>query len=143
MTKLVVLNLGKGNLKQGFATVTEADVRAQPAKERGGASLSDRALAQVVEKLEQFQPRVIGLDIYRENHVGEKYNKLSIFMQKSDRFFAICEVSEENKSSGVSPPPEVPKQNLGFSDVIPHPDGIIRRQILAMAPAFPCNFVNF
>ncbi|MDF5712209.1 MAG: CHASE2 domain-containing protein [Nostoc sp. S4] len=120
-------------------TVTEADVRSQPAKERGGASLSDRALAQAVEKLEQFQPRVIGLDIYRENHVGAEYQNLSRLMQKSDRFFAICEVSEENKNSGVSPPPEVPKQNLGFSDVIPDSDGIIRRQILAMAPAFPCN----
>ncbi|WP_298916300.1 CHASE2 domain-containing protein [uncultured Nostoc sp.] len=120
-------------------TVTEADVRSQPAKERGGASLSDRTLAQVVEKLEQFQPRVIGLDIYRENRVGAEYKKLSRLMQKSDRFFAICEVSEENKNSGVSPPPEVPKQNLGFSDVIRDPDGIIRRQILAMTPAFPCN----
>ncbi|MBD2511673.1 CHASE2 domain-containing protein [Nostoc muscorum FACHB-395] len=120
-------------------TVTEADVRSQPAKERGGASLSDRALAQVVEKLEQFQPQVIGLDIYRENHVEPEYKKLSRLMQKSDHFFAICEVSEENKNSGVSPPPEVPKQNLGFSDVIPDPDGIIRRQILAMAPASPCN----
>lgn len=120
-------------------TVTEADVQSQPAKERGGASLSDRTLAQVVEKLEQFQPRVIGLDIYRENRVGAEYKKLSRLMQKSDRFFAICEVSEENKNSGVSPPPEVPKQNLGFSDVIRDPDGIIRRQILAMTPASPCN----
>ncbi|MEH2184293.1 CHASE2 domain-containing protein [Nostoc sp.] len=120
-------------------TITEADVRSQSAKERGGASLSDRALAQVIKKLEQFQPRVIGLDIYRENPVGAKYHKLSILMQKSDRFITICKVSEENKNSGVSPPPEVPKQNLGFSDVIPDPDGIIRRQILAMAPASPCN----
>ncbi|MDZ8224087.1 CHASE2 domain-containing protein [Nostoc sp. ChiVER01] len=122
-----------------IVTVTEADVRSQPANQRGGASLSDRALAQVVEKLEQFQPRVIGLDIYRENSVGAEYPKLSQLMQKSDRFFAICKVSEENKNSGVSPPPEVPKQNLGFSDVIPDPDGIVRRQILAMAPASPCN----
>ncbi|MGV0102299.1 hypothetical protein NSTCB13_00817 [Nostoc sp. DSM 114160] len=113
-------------------------MRSQPANQRGGASLSDRALAQIVEKLEQFQPQVIGLDIYRENHVEPEYKKLSKFMQKSDRFFVICKVSEENKNSGVSPPPEVPKQNLGFSDVIPDPDGIVRRQILAMAPASPC-----
>ncbi|YAG10069.1 hypothetical protein NSTC731_06457 [Nostoc sp. DSM 114167] len=75
-------------------------MRSQPANQRGGASLSDRALAQIVEKLEQFQPQVIGLDIYRENHVEPEYKKLSKFMQKSDRFFAICKVSEENKNSG-------------------------------------------
>lgn len=122
-----------------IVTVTEADVRSQSPKERGGASLSDRALAEAVEKLEQFQPRVIGLDIYRENHARAEYQKLSRFMQNSDRFIAICKVSEENKNSGVSPPPEVPEENLGFSDVIPDPDGIIRRQILAMTPASPCN----
>lgn len=48
-------------------TITEADVQSQPANERRAASLSDRSLAQVVAKLEQFKPRVIGLDIYREN----------------------------------------------------------------------------
>lgn len=66
-------------------TVTEADVRSQPAKERHGASLSDRALSRVIEKLEQFQPRVIGLNIYRENSVGAEYKNLSRFMKTSDR----------------------------------------------------------
>ncbi|SKB13867.1 hypothetical protein PL11201_530197 [Planktothrix sp. PCC 11201] len=39
--------------------VTEADVRSQPSQERGGASLSDRALEQLITQLEQFKPRVI------------------------------------------------------------------------------------
>ncbi|MCA1995103.1 MAG: CHASE2 domain-containing protein, partial [Coleofasciculus sp. S288] len=120
-------------------TVTEADVQAQPARERGGASLSDRTLAQLLEKLDHFQPRVIGLDIYRENPVGVEYADLAARMQTSDRFMAICKVGEENKNPGISPPPEIPAERLGFSDVVRDPDGILRRQLLAMAPASPCS----
>lgn len=122
-----------------IVTITEADVRSQPALEREGASLSDRALAQLIGKLEQFQPRVIGLDIYREVPVKAEYPNLANWMKKSDRFIAICKVSEDDKHSGVASPPEVPKQRLGFSDVVLDPDGILRRHLLAMAPAIPCH----
>jgi CHASE2 domain-containing sensor protein len=122
-----------------IVTVTEADVRAQPAKERAGASLSDRTLAEVVKKIEQFNPRVIGLDIYRENSVGTDYADLAKTMQNSDRFIAICKASEESTNAGVPPPPEVPLSRQGFSDVVLDPDNIIRRQLLAMAPASPCQ----
>lgn len=119
-------------------TVTEADVRAQPANERAGASLSDKTLALAVKKLEQFKPRAIGLDIYRENPVSADNADLAYTMQNSDRFFAICKTSEEDKNPGVPPPPEVSVQRQGFSDVLTDPDGVIRRQLLAMAPALPC-----
>ena len=122
-----------------IVTITDADVGSQPPKERGGASLSDRSLAQLIEKLEQFKPRVIGLDIYRENAVKADYKKLATWMRKSDRFIAICQVREDENNSGVAPPPEVPIKRLGFSDVVRDPDNIIRRHLLAMADAFPCN----
>lgn len=122
-----------------IVTVTEADVRSQPSQKRGGASLSDRSLDQLIAKLEQFQPRVIGLDIYREVPVKADYPNLANWMRKSDRFIAICKVSEGEKNSGVAPPPEVPTKRLSFSDVVPDPDGILRRHLLAMAPASPCH----
>ncbi|MFB2897505.1 CHASE2 domain-containing protein, partial [Aerosakkonemataceae cyanobacterium BLCC-F50] len=122
-----------------IVTVTEADVRSQSPLERGSASLSDRSLAQLIAKLEQFQPRVIGLDIYREVPVKADYSNLANWMRKSDRFIAICKASEDEKNSGVASPPEVGTQRLGFSDVVPDPDGILRRHLLAMAPASPCN----
>ncbi len=122
-----------------IVTITDADVGSQPPKERGGASLSDRSLAQLIEKLEQFKPRVIGLDIYREEAVKADYQKLANWMRKSDRFIAICKVREDENNSGVAPPPEVPIKRLGFSDVVRDPDNIIRRHLLAMADAFPCN----
>ena len=120
-------------------TVTEKDVQSQPAKERLGASLSDRTLAQLLEKLESYQPRVIGLDIYRENPVRAEHTNLATRLGKSDRFIAICKAGDDDNNPGVSPPPEIPVQRLGFSDVVADSDGIIRRQLLAMAPASPCN----
>jgi CHASE2 domain-containing sensor protein len=120
-----------------IVTITEADVQSQPAQERGGASLSDRTLAQLIEKLEPLQPRVIGLDIYRENPVPANYKHLATEMRNSDRFVAVCKASEDD-NPGVPPPPEVSPQRLGFSDVVRDPDGVIRRHLLAMAPASPC-----
>ncbi|AFZ02872.1 CHASE2 domain-containing protein [Calothrix sp. PCC 6303] len=117
-----------------LVTVTEADVQAQPAAERGGASLSDKTLAQIIEKIEPLNPRVVGLDIYHENPVSPEYQKLKAFMQTSDRFVVICKAGEDETEPGVPPPPGVPPQSLGFSDVVPDADTIVRRQLLAMAP---------
>ncbi|GAA6617324.1 CHASE2 domain-containing protein [Scytonema sp. NUACC26] len=123
-----------------LVTITEADVQSQPASERLGASISDRSLAQLVAKLEQFKPRAIGLDIYRENPVKPKYADLAKTMRTSSNFIAICKVGEENRNLGIAPPPEVvAKERLGFSDVVLDPDGILRRQLLAMAPLGLCN----
>jgi CHASE2 domain-containing sensor protein len=122
-----------------IVTITESDVQSQPANERGSASLSDKALAKLVAKLSQMQPRVIGLDIYRENPVNPEFVDLTKTLQQNDKFIATCKISEENQNAGVSPPPEVPIQRLGFSDAVIDADNILRRQLLAIAPISPCN----
>ncbi|MGD1872303.1 MAG: CHASE2 domain-containing protein [Mastigocoleus sp.] len=119
--------------------ITEADVQAQDASERGGASLSDASLAKLVSKLETYNPRVIGLDIYRENPVKEKYPDLAKWMKTSSKFIGVCKVSEEEEHPGIPAPSEVPLRSLGFSDVVEDDDNILRRHLLAMAPAKPCN----
>lgn len=113
-------------------TVTEADVSAQPQEQRRG-SLSDAALATVLEKLEAAQPRVIGLDIYRDFPVQRNYPKLAARMRKSDRFVTICRASKANVPS-VAPPPEVSLDRLGFSDFALDGDRIVRRHLLAFTP---------
>ena len=118
--------------------VTEADVQAQNAEERGGASLSDSALSKMVSKLEKYSPRVIGLDIYRENPVKKKYADLAKWMKTSSKFVGVCQVSGD-ENPGVPPPPELSEPSLGFSDVVTDDDNILRRDLLAMAPEKPCN----
>jgi len=120
-------------------TITEADIRAQ--KQRKG-SLSDRALAQLLEKLEQYQPRAIGLDIYRDFPVDPEYKELATRLRQNKHFIALCKATDsELDPDGVPPPPEIPPERLGFSDFVQDPDGVIRRHLLALTPdpASPCT----
>jgi CHASE2 domain-containing sensor protein len=115
-------------------TITEEDVQAQSQEPRRG-SLSDQSLAQLLEKLEAYQPRVIGLDIYRDYPVARDLPTLADRMRHSDRLVAICKVSDPQAGRmGVAPPPEFPSERLGFSDLALDPDSVVRRHLLALTP---------
>jgi CHASE2 domain-containing sensor protein len=112
--------------------IRETDFQLPEQKNRKG-SLSDSALHKLLQKLEPYQPRVIGLDIFRDFGVDSEQQQLKTRLLKSDRFFAICYVGEPNgESEGIAPPPEIPEQRLGFSNVLLDNDGILRRYILSM-----------
>ncbi len=131
-----------------IVTISEEDFQLKEQQNRMG-SLSDLALAQLLEKLELYQPQAIGLDIYRNFPVNAKYPDLATRLQKSvseappeeARFFAICEVSEVNEKSGIAPPPEIPVERQGFSDFVVDPDRILRRHLIAIEPSStsPCT----
>ncbi|NEQ81265.1 MAG: CHASE2 domain-containing protein, partial [Moorea sp. SIO2I5] len=113
--------------------VTEEDIEAQQSDLRPATSLSDRSLKQLLEILKSSQAKVIGLDIHRDFSVAPDYQELGTLLEQSDNLVAVCKGSNEY-DPGISPPPEVPKQNLGFSDVVPDLDGVIRRHLLAFNP---------
>ncbi|MBW4455816.1 MAG: CHASE2 domain-containing protein [Nostoc indistinguendum CM1-VF10] len=124
-----------------IVTVTEEDVQAQKSEKPQG-SLSDKSLAQLLEKLEAYQPQVIGLDIYRDYPVGKDYPALAERMRKSDRFVGVCQLSDSQAGKpGVKPPPEVSPKNLGFSDIAIDSDNVVRRHLLALtpSPSSPCT----
>ncbi|MBW4492462.1 MAG: CHASE2 domain-containing protein [Oscillatoria princeps RMCB-10] len=120
--------------------ITEEDFQLKEQQQRKG-SLSDRALAILLQKLEQSQPRAIGLDIYRDFPADQKERELAARMRRNHGLIAICKVSEpEISEPGVSPPPEIPQNRQGFSDFAADPDGVIRRHLIAMKPraTSPC-----
>ena len=121
--------------------ITEEDFKLPEQKQRKG-SLSDLALSRLLEKLERYQPRAIGLDIYRDFPVESNYQSLAARLRRNSGFFAICKVSAPKLDDpGISPPPEIPIQRQGFSDLVVDPDGILRRQLMAMKPdsTSPCT----
>jgi CHASE2 domain-containing sensor protein len=122
-----------------IVTVTEEDFQLPEQKLRKG-SLSDLALTRLLEKLEAFKPRAIGLDIYRDFLASPTQTYLSTRLQKNNNFFAICKASEIDKP-GIAPPPEVPPERQGFSDILKDSDGIVRRHLIAMQPEpkSPCT----
>ncbi|WP_414588515.1 CHASE2 domain-containing protein [Scytonema sp. PCC 10023] len=130
-------------------TITEEDVQSQPQEERRG-SLSDESLLKLLEKLQAYQPQAIGLDIYRDYAVRRDLPALAALMQNSasadptqeGRLIAVCQVSDtQPRRPGIPPPPEIPQERLGFSDVAVDPDSIVRRHLLALTPppSSPCK----
>ncbi len=114
--------------------VTEADIQAQLQRgEKPIGSLSDPSLSALLEKLTALQPRLIGLDLYRDFKAESP--RLAAQLQQSDRIFGLCKVSDatdvQNKPA-VPPPPEIPSQRVGFSDVIQDADGAVRQQLLLL-----------
>lgn len=114
-------------------TVTEADIQAQ--QQRQKSSLSDSTLQQLLQKLSLYKPRVIGLDIYRDFPVDSQYADLATRLRTDNNFIAICQASgSKQQTVGISPPPEVPPNRIGFSDVVFDSDLVIRRHLLSITP---------
>ena len=109
--------------------VTEADIQAQKQW-----PLPDRTLAQLLAKLEQYQPRVIGLDIYRDLPVEPGHTQLTQRLQQSDRIITVCQVSDAAGNPGIAPPPGIPTSRVGFSDLLIDAGGILRRSLLFVNP---------
>jgi CHASE2 domain-containing sensor protein len=130
-----------------IVTIDEADIQYQiRQKMKMRWSLSDNALAQLLKKLEQYQPRTIGIDIYRDFSVDPDYPDLATRLRQDERLFATCKVSapEDGAPDGNPPPPEVPKKRLGFSDFVADDDEIARRHLLHLMPPLtsPCAADN-
>jgi CHASE2 domain-containing sensor protein/predicted Ser/Thr protein kinase len=115
-----------------LVTIDEADIQYQNQKQMQMRwSLSDEALLELLKKLDEYQPRAIGLDIYRDFPVDANYPELGDRLQRDSRLLTACKVSApiDGAPDGVPPPPEV-----SFSDFIADNDESVRRQLLQLNP---------
>ena len=123
--------------------VTEKDIQSRQETTTGVKSISDSTLAQLLNKLQKYQPRVIGLDIYRDFADPSNESKpieLATELSK-ENIVVVCKGRDrEHDPEGVKPPLKVPVERQGFTDAIQDPDGIVRRQIMMMAqePSSAC-----
>ncbi len=96
-----------------------------------GSPLTDKSLNKLLAKLNQYQPRAIGLDVYRDFQAKEP--DLITRLQQTQNLVGVCKGSDSTINiKGIKPPPEIPIRNLGFSDFIHDRDGVIRRHLLFM-----------
>ncbi len=115
-----------------IVTITEADIQS-PANQPRSGSLSDQLLERLLSVLDQAEPRVIGLDIYRD--FPTKIPALKQRLATDDRLITICKRPDaQDDPNGILPAPEAAPDRVGFSDFVQDRDGAVRRQLLAMAP---------
>ncbi|MBP0016938.1 MAG: AAA-like domain-containing protein [Cyanobacteria bacterium SBLK] len=112
-----------------IVTITDEDLKtfADPVVEaKYPNTISDRVILQLLNTLEEYQPKAIGLAIYRDIPVGkeEDYNELTNYLKNNEDIIATCHVirgEQEYPSKEDEPPHRPPKgvdrNQLGFSDL--------------------------
>jgi CHASE2 domain-containing sensor protein len=115
-----------------IVTVTEDDIQS-PANQPRSGSLSDQSLERLLTVLDQAEPSVVGLDIYRD--FPTKIPALKARFATDDRLITICKRPDaQDDPNGILPAPEAMPDLVGFSDFIQDDDGAVRRHLVAMAP---------
>jgi len=104
-----------------LVTIDEEDLR-----EQMQWPLSDRVYAQLLRRLQSLQPKVIGLDIYRDLPVEPGHEE---FVQQllQPNVFGIRSI---DTLGGTPAPPSLQPEQVGFNDLLPDIDGVIRRNLL-------------
>ncbi len=116
--------------------ITDADISAQDNRgEKGQGSLRDPSLNKLLEILQQYHPRVIGLDLYRPFSADSQVPGL-IKQLKEKNFVTVCKVPttdvQVSPEEEGNPPKEVPAENIGFSDFVADLDNTVRRNLMSM-----------
>ncbi|MEG3842879.1 adenylate/guanylate cyclase domain-containing protein [Microcoleus sp. herbarium14] len=104
-------------------TITEQDIHAFKKW-----PISDRVLAKAIAELARLEPAAIGLDIIRDIPYEPGNAELTAQL-KNPKVIAITFIgnSEYDRSP---PPPNLPRKQIGFNDLVLDPDGIIRRNLI-------------
>lgn len=104
-----------------IVAITETDIQTQKQW-----PFPDRVVAQLLQQLQQYQPKVIGLDLYRDIPVEPGHEKLMAQLKKSN----VIAIRNIDTLNGPPAPPSVPAERVGFNDVVIDPDGVVRRNVL-------------
>lgn len=89
--------------------------------------ISDEIMAQLFAKLQSHQPKLIGLDIYRDLPQGTGYEKFTA------QLAAPNVIGIRNDAEGVNPPPTLPGERIGFNDLVLDADNTIRRNLMSFS----------
>ena len=106
-------------------TVTEQDILNQ-----GRWPITDAILAQALERLVRFQPRAIGLDIYRDIPVDPGHTDLNRVFVEHPQIITVTKLGG-GTVAGIPPPPVLAgTEQVAFNDILIDSDGIVRRGLL-------------
>ncbi len=105
--------------------ISEADLR-----QVGKWPIPDQVITQLLQKLNTYQPRAIGLDLYRDLPVEPGYGDFVKVAESMPNLIGIQRLKDK-VSAGVAPPPVLSqRQQIGFNNVVVDADGKVRRSLL-------------
>ena len=113
-------------------TIDEADIQTI-----GQYPLSDSVLATLLNRLDNYQPSGIGLDIYRDLEVEPGHQEIEAAFLNIPNLIGI----EKAVGTRISAPPELLNSDqYGFADQILDGDGKIRRALLSIYQSDKVNY---
>lgn len=98
----------------------------------GGWPISDTIMAQVLQNVKKQQPRVIGLNIYRDLPVEPGHQKLENIFNSTPNLIGV----EKIIADSVAPPPILAKKDqVGLTELLLDADGKVRRCLMSAGTA--------
>jgi diguanylate cyclase (GGDEF)-like protein/PAS domain S-box-containing protein len=114
--------------------ITIVEIREQDIQQAGQWPISDHLMAQLLQKLDHYQPRAIGLDLYRNLPVPPGHNELIEAYKTIPNLIGIEKLPNPMDAEGnlgvASPVVLAQHQQVGFNDVVVDNDGLVRRSLL-------------
>jgi CHASE2 domain-containing sensor protein len=101
--------------------ITEDDI-----EKAGSYPIPDGKIADLLNKLQSYKPRAIGLDLFKNVPVAPGREQLAQVFRDNSNIFAI----EKFLKPAISKPDFVPQERVGIADIHPDKDGKNRRYIL-------------
>ncbi len=95
--------------------------------------ITDGLLAQLLEKIRQQQPLIIGLDLYRNFPVEPGHQQLVQVLRSTPNLIGIRKAISDSTGAVIAAPPELAKLGqVGANDMVLDADGKIRRMLLSL-----------
>ena len=105
--------------------VTEEDIQAL-----GFWPLTDEVLTRAMESVLRFEPRALGIDIYRDLPVAPGSGKLDALLVQQRPIVWVTKFGR-GAGEGIPPPKKLQgTESVGFNDIVVDPGGVVRRGLL-------------
>ena len=101
--------------------ITEEDIQQQQQW-----PISDEVMTKVMATLQSHQAKLIGLDIYRDLPQEPGYEAFKAQLAEPNVIGIL------NDAEGINPPPTLPKEQIGFNDIVLDMDNTIRRNLMTL-----------
>jgi adenylate cyclase len=92
--------------------------------------LSDRRMTETLRKILAGNPRAVGVDLYRDIPVPPGTDDLNVLLLREKRIVVIEKFGKDATKKVSGPPALEGTEQIGFSDVTPDDDGVVRRGLL-------------